>query len=152
MASRNLPQSHVDDATRRRRRYLASAFGVREAEADAVRPVLASHEVSDEQIRGWLTQPQFRRRLRALRRELAARRELEVSRGAHRAARQLSAAAVRILDDFTDLQRKVCVDLIKLSRAQARPARPPADPREPLVSPDLPADEAARIIEAMKDE
>lgn len=138
----------------RRRRYLARALGVDDSAADAVRPVLASHAVSEEQFRAWLSSPPFRQRLRALRHELAARRDLAVSRGAHRAARRLSTAAVRILDDFTDLQRKVCVDLIKLSRTPpARRTRSAGDEdaREPLISPDLPADEARRLMEEMGD-
>lgn len=134
------------DPSARRRRYLARALGVVDP-----RPVLESHHVSDTEFGHWLSQPRFRQRLRALRRELAARRELKLSQGAHRAAMRLSAAATRILDDFTDLQRRVCVDLIKLSRTSPTRRSRPADAAQPLISPDLPPDEAQRLIEEMED-
>lgn len=135
-----------DDALRRKR-ILARALGLDPSAVRAVNPVLRSHRVSDAAIRAWLSQPRFRKRLRALRRELAARRELELSRGARNAARRLSAAALRILDDFGDLQRRVCVDLIKLARAHPRRRRPrPLDPEGPLISPDLAPDVAERLI------
>lgn len=110
-------------------------------------PVLRRYRVSLEEFRHWLTHPDFRRRLRALRRELSARRDLEICRGAHRAARQMSRAAMSLLEGFTDVQRKVCVDLIRLSRESPRRARRSS---QPLASPDVPPDEVQRLIEELE--
>jgi hypothetical protein len=137
------------EAKIRRRRISARIFGIDEQEA--VRQVLAAHRVSDEQFRHWISSPQFRKKLRALRRELSARRDLEISRGAHHAAKRMRRAAVAgDFDGFTDLQRKVCVDLIKLSRHCPAKPRPPAAPdeqAEPLIHEDVAPDEARRLLD-----
>jgi hypothetical protein len=141
-----------DDSQTGHRRAIARAMV--DVNTPDIRHVLGKYAVDEQTLAQWLSEPSFRRTLRRVRKALSTRRELRVARGAEKAAECLEDALApdALPRGLSDLQRKVCVDLIRLARATPAKPRTAATATEPLISPDIPQEEAQRLLREMNGE
>lgn len=133
----------------RRRKFLEDAM----VPTTPLEKVLEQHRVTEIDLARWLRGKAFRRRLARVMKGMTCRSELEVARGAITAAKRMAERAIGPAPDFEEICRRVCVDLIKLNRARSpRPARRADAPREPAISGDIPAEEAADLVRRLQDD
>jgi len=130
-----------------RARFLADCFGGE----DDVDLLLRNHQQTRDDLFRWLRKPEFRRRFRQLLLANRYLRDLHLTRSSVAAARKLHAAMDAAMADFTEQQRKVCVDLIKLSemRRPRPPRRSPVDARPSPIAPNVSDEEAAALIKSL---
>lgn len=110
------------------------------------------HGVSELDLARWMQSRLFRRLLKRVFAGLTARSELEVARGTVTASRRLAERAGKPLQDFDELCRKVCVDLVKLNRSRDQRKRNSAVESTPptLIAPDVPRDEGESLLEQLR--
>lgn len=98
---------------------------------DALGDILKQSRIRPATLLRWLEDPAFAAEVKRLRRQLAKRRELEVSLGAASAAARLR----RATDDPAALkntqQRRACVELVKLARDGKPAVKKPAGEAPP---------------------